>query len=191
MGPSVQENVTTFRSALRFVGGRGRVVTGGFDAAAAVEGIVRDAGGSRSVLYEPFALADELGLPLALKARGIRLIPVAEAGAGIGQLSVGLTGAALAVAETGTIIVGGRPGGWGLASVLPWIHIAVVRAADIHRDVATALADVSRRFEDGERDWVWISGPSKTADIAKTLVTGVHGPNSVQVLIHDAAGGEA
>lgn len=188
MAPSVQENVAAFCSALRFVGGEATVVTGGFEAAAAVERFTREAGTGREVLYEPFDLAEELGLPLSLKARGLRLLPVASAGKGAAAAAVGLTGAVLAVAESGTLLVGGRPGGWGLATVLPWVHVALIRAEDIRVDLADAFLEFRLRFEEGERDWVWISGPSKTADIAKTLVTGIHGPNAVRVLVLDAAG---
>lgn len=181
--------MATFCSALRAVGGRATIVTGGFEAAARIEDVVRHADGSMAVLYEPFDLAEEMGLPLALKARGVRLVPVERAGRDVAAIGVGLTGAALAVAESGALIVGGRPGGWGLATVLPRTHVAVVRAEDIHADLRRAFTELRSRFADGERDWVWISGPSKTADIAKTLVTGIHGPNEVEVLVVDTSGG--
>ena len=94
-----------------------------------------------------------------------------------------LTGAELGIAESGTLLVGGEPGGWGLATILPWVHIAVLRARDIVPDISTAFEKFGQRFAAGERNWVWISGPSRTADIVQQLVMGVHGPNALHVFI--------
>lgn len=186
MTATTHGDVAAFCSALRFAGARGQVVAGGFAAAEAIERIVRADDGPRAVLYEPFAVAEALGLPLALKARGIRLVEVAAAGDRTAHLRVGLTGARLGVAESGSLLVGGQPGGWGLATILPWIHVAVLRAGDIRPDFASAFAELAARFEQGDRDWVWITGPSKTADIAKTLVMGIHGPNRLEVVVVDS-----
>jgi len=192
MTTATQGHTDAFRAGVEAVGGRVTTVAGSFAMAGAIERVLREAGGERALLYEPFAEADRVGLPLALRARGIRLVEVGSSHGRTASLPVGLTGAALAVAETGSLLVGGRPGGWGLATVLPWVHVAVVRAADIRPDLPTAFAEMCERFESGERDWVWIAGPSKTADIAKTLVTGIHGPNRLEVLVSvDEAPGRA
>jgi len=67
--------------------------------------------------------------------------------------------------------------------VLPWVHLALIRAEDIVADISTAFEHVASRLEDGDGDWVWITGPSRTADIAHTLVLGAHGPNALHVMI--------
>ena len=67
--------------------------------------------------------------------------------------------------------------------MLPWVHIAVLRERDISPDIATAFKDFEARFAAGRRNWVWISGPSRTADIAQQLVRGIHGPNALHALI--------
>lgn len=189
MTPEAQQLARGFTSALRFVGGQAKVVRTGTEAAAAIEDALgRDEAG-RAVLYEPSPLADRIGLPLALRARGLELLPAAAAGARIDKIRVGITPATLGIAETGTILVGGQPGGWGLTTILPWVHVALLDAGDIVADLASAFGRFHERFAAGERDWVWISGPSKTADIAKTLVMGIHGPNQVRVLIVDNGGG--
>lgn len=181
--------VGRFSTVLGRVGGRARAVDGGFALAAELEKIVRAEGGPRALLYEPFPLFERLGMPLALRARGIDLVPVAQAGRQAADLGVGLTGAALGVVETASLLVGGRPGGWGLATILPRVHVVVLDIGDLIEHFDDAFARFAARFAAGEREWVWITGPSKTADIAKVLVTGIHGPNRLEVLVVDPGGG--
>ena len=183
MAAQVKDNVERFRRALDSLGGTTHVVSSGFALGEAIDSIVRGQPDPPALLYEPFALAEEMGLYLALRARGVDLVPVRQAGNRTASLNVGLTGAELAIAESGTLLVGGEPGGWGLATVLPWVHIAVLRARDIAPDIATAFAEFERRFVAGERNWVWISGPSRTADIVQQLVLGIHGPNALHAFI--------
>ena len=56
-------------------------------------------------------------------------------------------------------------------------------AAAIVADLPTAFELFTERLVAGEGDWVWITGPWRTADIAKVLVLGAHGPNALQVLV--------
>ncbi len=72
-------------------------------------------------------------------------------------------------------------------TALPWVHVVALSEESIRPSLTAAFAEFRERFEAGERDWVWITGPSKTADIAKTLVTGIHGPNRLEVLVYSAA----
>ncbi len=183
MTAQVKDNVERFCQALGSLGGTARVLEGGSAIGEAIDTIVREQPGPPALLYEPFALADEMGLQLALRARGVDLVPVPQAGARAAELCVGLTVAELAIAESGTLLVGGEPGGWGLATILPWVHIAVLRARDIAPDIATAFEEFGLRFAAGQRNWVWISGPSRTADIVQQLVMGIHGPNALHVII--------
>ncbi len=191
MPASAQPSSATFVDALRLLGGNARHVRTGAEAAAAIEGIVRDQGGPMAILFEPGPLIDELGLALALRARGVQLKHVATAGKAAADLDVGLTGVEFAVARSGTLLVGGDPGGWGLAAALPRVHIALLHASDIEPDLAAAFPRFEQAFAAGRRNWVWVSGPSKTADIAMRLVTGVHGPNALEVLIVGDPGGPA
>ena len=170
-------------AGLRFSGVNATRVRNGFEMAEAIEQIIRQQAGAPSLLYEPFDLAEDLGLPLALSARGVRLVSVKQAGRQTANFKVALTGAQMAIAESGSLLIGGNNSGWGLATVLPWVHIAVLRAQDIAADLASAFKLFQDRFERGERNWVWVTGPSKTADIGQTLVMGIHGPNALEVLI--------
>lgn len=180
--PASSQTVDLFTTVLAQAGGIVERVPTPQQVAAAIAAAAREQG-AREILYDPCDTIERLQVKMMLAARGIELLPVQRAGDKLPHLRVALTGAELAVAETGTLMLGGRPGGWGLASVLPWVHLVVVRADDVLDDLPTAFARFSDRLHAGERDWVWITGPSRTADIGHTLVLGAHGPNALRVLV--------
>jgi L-lactate dehydrogenase complex protein LldG len=76
-----------------------------------------------------------------------------------------------------------------LISLLPPVHIAVVRAANIYPTIGDALrmlhGDGSREIS---RAITFITGPSRTADIELTLTVGVHGPKELYVIVIEESG---
>jgi L-lactate dehydrogenase complex protein LldG len=93
-----------------------------------------------------------------------------------------ITTAALAIAETGTIILDGGPGqGRRALSLVPDYHLCILHAGQIVGIVPQAL----ERLEPG-RPCTWISGPSATSDIELDRVQGVHGPRTLEVILAGA-----
>jgi L-lactate dehydrogenase complex protein LldG len=90
-----------------------------------------------------------------------------------------ITGAALAIAETGTIILDGAAGqGRRALSLIPDYHLCLLRGDQIVGLVTEALAML-----DPGRPLTWISGPSATSDIELERVQGVHGPRTLEVVL--------
>jgi len=114
----------------------------------------------------------EILLPELQKA-GIKITHDPDPG-----IKVGLTAARAAVAETGSLIISTGPGRPLTASLLPAVHLAILKEEDILPDLTHALSLEEIREASST---VIISGPSRTADIEMTLTIGVHGPGQLYV----------
>jgi len=92
-----------------------------------------------------------------------------------------MTGATLAIAETGTIVLQGVVGqGRRVATLIPNYHLCVVRTKDVVETVveATRLLQATCTLPT-----TYFSGPSATADIEMTRIKGVHGPRFLDVIL--------
>lgn len=93
----------------------------------------------------------------------------------------GVTPAGLGIADNGTVTVRSRAGADELVSLYPRRHVAVIAASDIVPDLSAAF----ERFEGDGRSRVLATGSSVTA-AAGPPVEGVHGPESVHVVVLEA-----
>ncbi|WP_243704593.1 LUD domain-containing protein [Micromonospora sp. KC723] len=129
--------------------------------------------GGRRVVVPP-------GLPRHWLPDSVTAVPDDDLGVALVAAVDGVvTGAAVAVAETGTIVLDAAPDqGRRLITLLPDVHVCVLRVDQVVATVPDALARVGPH-----RPLTWISGPSATSDIELSRVEGVHGPRNLHVVL--------
>ena len=144
--------------------------------------VVQALGAARAV-----ALADDLGpftapVRAALEAAGSAPVAYAEVAGDrerLGALEATVTGCALAVATTGSIMT--TAGAGRAAALIAPVHVCVVAAGQLVGGLAEALQTMPRDVSLAALQ----SGPSRTADIEKTLILGMHGPGATHVVVAD------
>jgi L-lactate dehydrogenase complex protein LldG len=129
----------------------------------------------KAVCWNTFAQLDWAGAGIEVEARRPH-----------GDDMVGISGAFVAVAETGTLMMLSGPDTPASMHLLPETHVAIVSADRVvaHYEEGFALI----RAERGQlpRATNLVSGPSRTGDIEQTIVLGAHGPYRVHIVIVDA-----
>jgi L-lactate dehydrogenase complex protein LldG len=145
---------------------------------AAVEAVLTRHGATRIAIDPRLPAELRPGPPVELVADEPPL-----AAAELAALDGALTTAALAIAETGTLVLDGGPGqGRRALTLLPDLHVCVIEAEQVRGDVPEAIAALAAN---PTAPVTFISGASATSDIELDRVEGVHGPRRLEVLLVD------
>ncbi len=124
-----------------------------------------------------------MGVRVQVMARG----DDREGGFDPASADVGITGADYAIAETGTVVLVPRRGVSRLVSLLPPVHVALVRGPEVVEGLDDLYLfrrlEYHRRGGDMGSYMNFVTGPSRTADIEQTLVIGAHGPRETHMII--------
>jgi L-lactate dehydrogenase complex protein LldG len=160
-----EERASDYRATVR----RGRPA----DAAQVIAGAVAARGARRIGVPRGFPAQWSAVLTGAVLDDPALDIPALDALDGV------VTTCAVAIAETGTIVLDAGPGQGSRAfTLVPDYHLVVVRTGQIVAAVPDAVAAL-----DPARPLTWISGPSATSDIELSRVEGVHGPRTLDIVI--------
>ena len=148
-----------------------------------VERAIALAGGSLVAVSPGDPLMLALGVIDELRAAGGDLLLPDDStwDARLPEAGVGVTGARLAVAATGSMLLGTGAGMPRATSLVPRTHLCVVRTEDV---VATMSEGIARLAETALPSAIaWIGGPSRTGDLEMLTTFGVHGPIAVEVVL--------
>lgn len=144
----------------------------------------------RSIVLSREASLEESGFEEELKKRlsGITLSKVSGTNL-IDQLrgaDVGVTGCEYLVAETGTVVLRSSPEAPRALSLLPRAHVVIAREGRLLSTTASCLERLRADRSSPSSCITLVTGPSRTADIEKVLVKGVHGPKDLYVILMGA-----
>ncbi len=90
------------------------------------------------------------------------------------------------ITRTGSILVSSANAGGRRLSIYPETHMVVAKASQLVPDIKDGLQHIRNKYQDNFPSMVsLVSGPSRTADIEKTLVMGAHGPKQLVLFLID------
>ncbi len=102
----------------------------------------------------------------------------------LSAIEIGLTGADVGLARTGSVVLHADSAQGRLASLMPPVHYVLLRSDQIYPDLAAWItSDGADEAIAGSSNTVIITGPSRTGDIAQTLTLGAHGPKELHVIL--------
>lgn len=168
----------TFCERLRAVGGTVHEAADAAAAAAVVRTVLA-AHGARSLACSRAPVVRAVAGCLRALDPGLAVHDDADRDT-LATVDAGCTGATLAVAETGTLVLAEDLERARLPSLLPPLHIALLDPANILSHLGEALARLPSPLP---RAVTFVTGPSRTADIELELVVGVHGPKDLHVVL--------
>lgn len=159
-------------ATVEILGGHTLRVSGRVELETALSGLVESEGVKRATLWSTLAP----GIEPMLHQLGVEIVSPQSDKRLLAECDLGITGADAALAETGTLVLRSSPSQPAAVSLLPRVHVAIFRPEVICPDLSQLFGIVKH-----DKHVVLVSGPSRTADIEKTLALGVHGPKALYV----------
>ncbi len=113
-------------------------------------------------------------------------IPFTNKATEFSSMEIGITACEFLVARTGSVVVSSHGESGRQMTIFPPIHLVLAKKNQLVNYVEDALLGLQKKYANGMPGLVsFISGPSRTADIEKTLVLGAHGPKKLYVFIYE------
>ena len=142
---------------------------------------------AHKLLLSAGGAVERLGLPSILRDLGydVRVVNETPTRDELFAADVGITNVHRLIAETGSVVVATSPSEPRSASLLPLVHIAIAERSQILPDLFDLFDLYAPTQSLPPACLTLITGPSKTGDIELKLVTGVHGPGEIHVILVD------
>ncbi len=144
---------------------------------AALAELVRAEGIQRATCWQTPEL-QALRVAQILADLGVEIISPYAGKDALASCDLGVTGVDAAFPETGTLLLRSTADRPRPVSLLPRIHLALLRPEALRADLGPAFAELA-----GQGYFVFVTGPSRTADIELTVTIGVHGPQALHVWV--------
>lgn len=157
------------------LGGKTQRLTNAANLKDALQDLIRVEAIKKATLWQTTDLK-ELGIEEALTSIGVEIVLPYASNRAVAECDLGITGADYALPETGTLVLRSSIEKPRIVSLLPRVHLAIIRPNILR-------ADLHQVFDEVKRDgyFVFVTGPSRTADVELTLTIGVHGPQALHV----------
>ncbi len=175
---SVDSEVARFLDEIKKLSGVGQKLSP-TDAVSALKTLVTEQNIHKATAWATPHLK-QLGIKEILSSLGVDLISPNADKHKIAQCDLGITEADSLLPETGTLVLSSSFEKPRTVSLLPRVHLAIVRPEMLRADMHQVFADAK-----DSNYLVFITGPSRTADIELTVTLGVHGPKSLYVWMMD------
>ncbi|HEY2979603.1 MAG TPA: LUD domain-containing protein [Anaerolineales bacterium] len=124
------------------------------------------------------AFLKQLGITEMLQAQGVKLVSPNADKREMAKCDLGITEADYVLPETGTLVLRSSYEKPRAVSLLPRVHLAIVRPDSLRADMHQVFAEAKH-----DHYLLFITGPSRTADIELTVTLGVHGPRNLYVWV--------
>jgi L-lactate dehydrogenase complex protein LldG len=175
---TIDSETETFLNEVEKLSGVGQKLSGP-ELDSALKELVEEQAIRKATAWETPRLR-QLGITEILNSLGVELVSPSASKHEMALCDLGITEADYLLPETGTLVLGSsaeQPRG---VSLLPRIHLAIVRPEMLRADMHQVFAEAKNSHY-----LVFITGPSRTADIELTVTLGVHGPKSLYVWMMD------
>ena len=171
---SAEVEIERFFGEIKKLSGVGQRLTPG-GLAGALKALVAEQDIRKAALWSTPRL-QSLGLPSALRDLGVQLVSPNADKHELAQCDLGITETDFILPETGTLVLRCSAEKPRAVSLLPRVHLAMINPSALRADMHQVFAEAK-----DSHYLVFITGPSRTADIELTVTLGVHGPKNLYV----------
>jgi L-lactate dehydrogenase complex protein LldG len=176
---SVDSEIETFLNEIQKLSGVGQKLSSA-EIDASLQALVTEQNVRKATVWETPRLR-QLGVSEILNTLGVELVSPNASKHEMALCDLGVTEADFLLPETGTLVLHSSAEKPRAVSLLPRIHLAIVHPDMLRADMHQVFVEAKDHHY-----LVFITGPSRTADIELTVTLGVHGPKSLYVWIVDA-----